>query len=305
MIVDNSGERRAERQWPEALPRTGAHILCPERNIGFGSAVNLAARTYPSEFVAVINDDATADPKWLGELTAAMEAEPRAGSAAAQVRLQGVAGALDSAGMLIAADGTSKQRGHGEPPSSFGRAEEVLLASGSAAIYRTAMLAETGGFDDSFFLYCEDTDLGLRARWAGWTCLYVPGAVAHHRYSHSAGRASRLKAYYVERNRLLTIGKNLPAGRLARAIAAAPLRYLWSLLAMLRGRGAAGAYRQTGGGAGSLAACVVHAHCSALLRIPEIWRQRREVRRKAKMTPAQFVEALERHRISLRKVAEL
>jgi len=54
------------------------------------------------------------------------------------------------------------------------------------------MLDEIGGFDESFFLYCEDTDLGLRARWAGWGCRYVPGAMVHHRYSHSAGRATPL-----------------------------------------------------------------------------------------------------------------
>ena len=72
------------------------------------------------------------------------------------------------------------------------------------------MLDEIGLFDESFFLYCEDTDLGLRARWAGWECGYVPGAVVEHRYSHSAGRASPLKAYYVERNRLYTVIKNFP-----------------------------------------------------------------------------------------------
>jgi GT2 family glycosyltransferase len=72
------------------------------------------------------------------------------------------------------------------------------------------MLEEIGLFDESFFLYCEDTDLGLRARWAGWECLYVPDAVIEHRYSHSSGKASALKAFYVERNRLFVIFKNFP-----------------------------------------------------------------------------------------------
>ena len=75
------------------------------------------------------------------------------------------------------------------------------------------MLDQVGLFDEEFFLYCEDTDLGLRARRAGWECAYVPGATVVHRYSHSAGRASPLKAYYVERNRLYTAIKNLPASR--------------------------------------------------------------------------------------------
>ena len=123
-------------------------------------------------------------------------------------------GVLDSAGMLICADGSSKQRGHGEPPELYREVDEVLFPSGSAAIYRRQMLEDIGGFDERFFLYCEDTDLGLRARWAGWKCLYIPSAVVEHRYSHSSGGASPLKAYYVERNRLLVVMKNFPAGRL-------------------------------------------------------------------------------------------
>ena len=108
--------------------------------------------------------------------------------------------------------------------------EEVLLPSGSAALYRRAMLDEIGGFDDDFFLYCEDTDLGLRARWAGWKCLYVPGAVVEHHYSHSAGRASPLKAYYVERNRLFVLVKNFPAADAAARAVRDPGALLLALL---------------------------------------------------------------------------
>ena len=135
---------------------------------------------------------------------------------ASQVRLFGEP-RLDSAGMLVARDGSSKQRGHGRLPEDFPVLEEVLMPSGSSALYRRSMLEEIGGFDDDFFLYCEDTDLGLRARWAGWKCLYVPGAVVEHHYSHSAGRASPVKAYYVERNRLFVLVKNFPGGMLLAA----------------------------------------------------------------------------------------
>ena len=117
------------------------------------------------------------------------------------------------------------------------------------------MLDEIGLFDESFFLYCEDTDLGLRARWAGWDCRYVPGAVVEHRYSESAGRASPLKAYYVERNRLYTIVKNFPAGMLWAAPFASVARYFWHMAAIVAGRGKAAEYRQAGhsGGAAALA----------------------------------------------------
>ena len=76
------------------------------------------------------------------------------------------------------------------------------------------MLDEIGGFDEDFFLYCEDTDLGLRARWAGWKCWYAPKAIVYHHYSHTAGRATPLKAFYVERNRLFLLVKNFPLSKL-------------------------------------------------------------------------------------------
>ncbi len=306
MIVDNSGSRLVDTTWPRESSRANVSILHPGHNVGFGSAVNLAAREAPADYVAVLNDDATAESTWLQELTATLDAHPHAGSAASQVRFHGVTpSTLDSAAMLIAADGTSKQRGHGAPPAQFPDAEEVLLASGSAAIYRSAMLAETGGFDDDFFLYCEDTDLGLRARWAGWTCRYVPTAVVYHRYSHSAGRASRLKAYFVERNRLLLILKTFPGLRLVKALFATPIRYLHHFLAMRRGQGAAAQFRKDGESAWTLVACVLRAHVSALSMLPRAWRQRREIRRTAKLTSTEFQNTLDRFSISLRQVAEL
>ena len=85
---------------------------------------------------------------------------------ASQVRLFGE-DALDSAGMLVSGDGSSKQRGQMRPPKFFPVAEEVLLPSGSAALYRRAMLNGIALFDEGFFLYCQQTDLGCPARWAG------------------------------------------------------------------------------------------------------------------------------------------
>ena len=127
------------------------------------------------------------------------------------------------------------------------------------------MLEEIGLFDESFFLYCEDTDLGLRARWAGWGCRYVPGAIVEHRYSHSAGRASPLKAYYVERNRLYTIVKNFPARMLWAAPFASVARYFWHVAALASGRGKAAEYRDEGHSAAMLPWLVIRAHARGIV----------------------------------------
>lgn len=295
VVVDNSG-RGAVRGEPPV------QVIANDRNVGFGAAVNQAFRRSKAPYLAVLNDDALADRNWLSALVAAMEDRPDAGMCASQVRLAG-SGALDSAGMLLCLDGSSKQRGHGEPAEAYVRKEEALLPSGSAALYRREMLEEIGLFDESFFLYCEDTDLGLRARWAGWECLYVPAAVVEHRYSHSSGKASALKAYYVERNRLYVIFKNFPLIDLLRVPFYALTRYFWHFVYALEGKGKAAEFGREGGSLFRLPWYVVRGHLALLTRLPAIWSERRKMKRR--LTGKQFRRLIRRYSISPRRVAAL
>jgi GT2 family glycosyltransferase len=298
IVVDNSGRRAVQSQEKE---RGRVRVIANDRNVGFGAAVNQAFRESTAPFLAVLNDDAVAHPQWLETLLSAIEPRPDVGMCASQVR-HASDGRLDSAGMLLCKDGSSKQRGHLESPASYRRQEEALLPSGSAAFYRREMLEEIGLFDESFFLYCEDTDLGLRARWAAWECLYVPGAVVEHRYSHSAGRASALKAYYVERNRLFLIFKNFPLLDLLLVPFFATSRYFWHFVYALQGRGKAAEFRREGRLA-HLPWYVVRAHIGLLAHFPEIWRQRRHMKRR--LTTRQFRRLIHHYSIGPRQVAAL
>ncbi len=298
-VVDNSGWNAAR---DTAARWRGVSIIENKSNVGFGAAVNQAYRASQARYLATLNDDTVADPGWLAALTAELEAHPEAGMCAPQIRLSEQV--LDSAGMLIAADGTSKQRGHGRPPAEFAQPEEVLLPSGCAALYRRKMLEEIGLFDESFFLYCEDTDLGLRGRWAGWTCRYAPGAVVEHHYSQTAGAASPLKAYFVERNRIFVLLKNFPARLLLRVPAATVARYFWHSVSAARGEGAAGRARQNAGVVG-ISYVVARAHAVLIKHFRRLLRQRREIRRGARIGAREFAALLERHSISPREVGSL
>jgi GT2 family glycosyltransferase len=301
VVVDNSGKGLVRASDAASF---GVRIIEQQRNVGFGAAINAAFRGAAAPYLATINDDAVAEPGWLGALLRSAEAHPKAGMWASSIVLAGL-GSLDSAGMLVCADGSSKQRGHFEPPERFATEEEVLLPSGCAALYRREMIDAVGLFDEDFFLYCEDTDLGLRARRAGWTCIYVPGARVEHRYSQTAGRASPLKAYYVERNRLRVALKNFPVRALAGVPAAELARYFWHAVSVVEGKGSAARYQQDNHGVFDLAFIVLRAHCSALFRAPGLWRKRRRIGAKAKLTPAEFRALLERFSISPREVAAL
>src|SRR5262249_53782922 len=124
VVVDNSGAGRVKSD------AVRARVISNDHNAGFGAAVNQAFRASEAPYLATLNDDAVADSSWLAALVAAAEARPKAGMCASEVRLAG-SGLLDSAGMLIAADASSKQRGHGESPAKFGASGDALFPSGS------------------------------------------------------------------------------------------------------------------------------------------------------------------------------
>lgn len=298
IVVDNSGLGRARKLMSD---RCSARIIENTSNVGFGAAVNQGIQASQSRYVITLNDDAVACPSWITALIRAAEQHQDAGTLASQVRLQGT-DLLDSAGMLICGDASSKQQGHGDSAQVYRETREALFPSGSAALYRRTMLDEIGGFDDEFFLYCEDTDLGLRAVWAGWKCLYVPDAIVEHRYSHSAGRASALKAYLVERNRLYVAIKNFPSGMLLKVPFVSLKRYFWHLLFLFRGQGKAAEFASEGGGA-RLAWFVIRAHVAAAIALPLLLAKRRRIRSRAKINAGEFHRILRNHWITPKQVA--
>jgi len=298
IVVDNSGKGAAAGCAKDGTVR----VISNASNLGFGAAVNQAIRDSTSKYIVVMNDDTIPAPDFLERIVAAAEKRYEIGMAAPRILMAGTDD-LDSAGMLLARDGSSKQQGHGEPASTFRCGREVLFPSGCACLYRRDMLDEIGLFDESYFLYCEDTDLGLRARWAAWECAYVPDARVEHRYSHSSGRASKLKAFYVERNRLYTVFKNFPLPMVFAASFFAMARYFWHVAALFSGKGRTAEYAAAGGSAAGLPWIVIRAHFAALAALPGLLKSRKA--RKRRLSSKQFAKLCSHFRISVRKVASL
>lgn len=277
-------------------------LLSPGENVGFGAAINLAARATSAPFIAALNDDTEPDPAWLDALVQEISKDSCTGMCASRIRLF-ESGRLDSAGMLICLDGSSKQRGQGQPPAAFDCPAEVLLPSGCAALYRRKMLEEVGFFDEDYFLYCEDTDLGLRARWAGWGCRYAPAATVRHRYSLTAGAFSPIKARFVERNRIWVALKNFPVALLIVSPLISFLRYSWQFASLAGRRGAASEFVRSGNSLGSVLAILLRAHGETLRVLPLLLRKRAAIRRTRKIGSLSFLKLLFRHRITARELA--
>lgn len=209
IVVDNGSTDGSPVQVARAFPRV--RLIALERNTGFCEANNRGIAATRSEFIALLNNDAVPEPRWLEELIRAADAHPECGFFASRVLCQDNPALLDSAGDGIAITGAAYRRGHLQPSTRFTRPEYVFGASGSAAFYRRSMLQEIGSFDEDFFAVYEDADLSCRAQLAGYKCWYVPTAIVHHRGSSTIGRYTDLYVYQTQRNVEFFFLKNMPA----------------------------------------------------------------------------------------------
>jgi GT2 family glycosyltransferase len=254
-----------------------ARVIANTTNVGFAAGCNQGIRATSAEFVALLNNDAIAEPDWLAQLVAAMRREPRLGSATSKVLAYDDRALFDNAGHVLYADGLTRGRGRLERDrGQYEREEEVFCISGCAALLRRSMLDDVGLLDETFFAYCEDADLGFRARLRGWRCHYVPSAVVYHKFSASTDAFSPLKALNVERNRLWLALKNLPLPWLLLSPGFTLLRYGWQAYGALRGRGASGRFAEQAS-RGALARILVSAYGQAARGVPRALAQRRAI----------------------------
>ena len=207
---------RDERFSNEELSKSIDIVYEPE-NIGFAPAVSVGIKRARSEWIALLNDDATVEQQAFAYMLEAGLSAADVGSVAAQMRFSDRPETINSAGIEVDKLGVAYDRLLGKSlNASETETIEVFGASGGAVLYRRAMLDDIGGFDESFFAYLEDVDVAWRARMKGWRCLYVPDAVVFHHHSATLGHGSRRKYFLVGRNRVRLLAKNASTAQLRR-----------------------------------------------------------------------------------------
>jgi GT2 family glycosyltransferase len=294
IFVDNGSKDASRKRAEELFPK--ARIVALQTNTGFAQANNIGIQASNARHVVLLNNDTRVDRRFLSELVAAAEADARIGMVAPKILNFFDPKLIDSVGgLLLCPDGIGQGRGRGEiDQGQYDELREGLLPSGCAALYRKAMLDEIGGFADEFFAYCEDSDLGLRAVWAGWRTAVAPRAVVWHKYSASSSGYSPLKLRLVERNHYFLVLRNYPVSLLWAVPLWSAYRYglmAWSLL-LRKGKGAAA----HGGSLFPLLWAFIAGHCQALAGAPGQWRRRPRIRR---ISGAAFRAALRRHRLPI------
>jgi GT2 family glycosyltransferase len=301
IVVDNASTDGSAEM---ARAEFGARVIVNAVNRGFCAANNQAFAAAHGEFIALLNNDAEAEPQFLAALRRAFDVTPDIGMAAAKVLVYEDPRRIDKAGHLIYPDGQNRGRGTGEiDHGQYDRMEECLWPDGCAAMYRKSMLDSIGGFDEDLFMFGDDAELGLRARMAGWRCLYVPTAVVRHHRGGSLEVASTRRVFLIERNRVLLAAKLFPWRLLLLNPFYFAVRLAGGLLAAAAGRGEMARFPGLWNKL-RLAAAVLRADLAALVLLPRMLRKRRQVLTVSKLTPAQIRRLILDHRIPARDLIE-
>jgi GT2 family glycosyltransferase len=203
---------------------------------------------------------------------------------------------------LIYPDGQNRGRGTGElDQGQYDRVEEVLWPDGCAAMYRSSMLESISGFDEDFFAYADDAELGLRARIAGWKCLYMPRAVVRHHRGATLGLRSSRRLELIERNRVLLAVKLFPWSLLWLNPVYYAMRLGAGVWAALTGQGEVGKFPGLRGKL-QAALALLKGDLGALLLIPRMLAKRRAMERIRKLSPREVRKLILEHRIPLKQL---
>ena len=264
VVVDNASTD-AESQSVLASVTT-ATVIKSETNLGYGGAINLAVRKIDTtDYIVCLNPDAFPEPNWLEAMVNAADNHPNYGSFASLMLRADDITVVDGAGDNLHFTGIPWRRLHQRALNDGLKTEPVFSACAGAALYRTSLFIQFGGFDDVYFMYVEDIDLGFRLQLAGHPCLFVRDAIVHHIGSAITGEGSNFSVYFGHRNLVYCYFKNMPLPLLLATLPFHIIANLTTLVVLaIKGRGGA----------------IGKAKLDALKKLPSAIRARKHVSRK-------------------------
>jgi GT2 family glycosyltransferase len=250
-------------------------------NLGYAKANNFALQfTEGCKWIALLNPDTEPHATWLESLCKAAQKSPEVACFASKQLMSDRPDILDGAGDCYHVSGLPWRRGYGQPAAKLSDVGgEVFSACGAAALFSRDALIAAGGFDEDFFCYIEDVDLGFRLRLLGYRCQYVPSAVVHHVGSATTQSKSNFYVYYGQRNLVWAFLKNMPMPLLLLYL---PQHVLLNLFAVARF-----VIRRQG-------STVLRAKWDAIKGLPSLWKKRYRVQKRRAVSSLQLRKSMER-----------
>lgn len=279
VVIDNHSSDHSLEGIRGIFPQLYLHKM--ETNLGYAKANNFAVKVADGcEWIALLNPDAMPEPDWLENLYRSARENPKFFCFASKQLIADRPDLLDGAGDCYHVSGLPWRRGHARSAASLPDvSSEVFSPCGAAAFISRKAFEDAGGFDEDFFCYIEDVDLGFRMRILGYRCQYVPSAVVHHVGSATTGRQSDFYVYHGQRNIVWTFFKNMPMPLLLLYL---PHHVALNIFALIwfsiRGQ----------------AKTILRSKWDAINGLPMVWRKRRNMQSRRKISAFQLRKAMKR-----------
>lgn len=214
LLVDNGSTDDSLTLVRRDFPQVG--ILAYGINRGFAPAVNAGIRASSSPYIALLNTDTQPSPRWLEALVSALDGSPADVGAVVSLMVEMEHPDLvENAGDALSWQGAAVKQGRGKPVTEYSAIMDIFSPCAGAALYRRSFFEDVGEFDERFFIYLEDVDLGFRGRRLGYRYRLAPDATVLHK-GHGSGVKAGRYVRLITRNRLLMMVKNVPAPMLFR-----------------------------------------------------------------------------------------
>jgi N-acetylglucosaminyl-diphospho-decaprenol L-rhamnosyltransferase len=208
ILIDNASP---DGTGPDATTQARAsQFVQNDSNTGFAVANNQAARLARGDWLIMLNPDAFPEPDWLARLVEASHHYPEVTAFGSTQLLDENPTLLDGAGDVYHAAGIPFRGGYLRPAPAELHDGEAFTPCAAAAMWRADVFHALNGFEESYFCYCEDVDLGFRHRLAGGRVVQVASAKVRHMGSASSGRLSDFAVYHGIRNRMWTFVRCMP-----------------------------------------------------------------------------------------------
>lgn len=304
LVVDNGSDDNS----PEIVEKEYKDVILirNNKNLGYGGGNNIGIEKSKGEFVLILNNDAELDHQCISEMKRAIDKDVKYGAAASKILFKDSPSVIDAAGIVVFPDGLSIARGRLEPEACCKEETEVFFASGCCALYRKAMLEDikVGNeyYDEDFFAYADDTDLGWRARLREWRCIYAPNAKVYHAHSASSSNYSPMKAFLVERNRMWLEVKNFPLSLIVKGFYHTVLRYIYQAYGAFAGKGASGAFSNEFSKR-QLIVILLRSYIFAIFGLPKMMRKRKQIQARRIIKKKHILSLLQVYGIDTRSIA--
>lgn len=213
IVVDNGSTDNSIEEAKKAFPNV--RYIMFNKNYGFSKAVNEGIKMAKTPYVILLNNDVKIEKGFVEALLNKIKSDKNIFSVEAKLLQQIDSRKIDSAGTTYNALGWARARGKDCSDKKYNESCETFAACAGAAIYRRSVFKEIGLFDEHYFAYLEDVDMGYRAKIHGYKNMYEPNARALHVGSASTGgRYNRFKVKYSARNNIYLIYRNMPWGQI-------------------------------------------------------------------------------------------